>query len=175
MSNGLFDRLTEEVWLFPPRVGEELDALLEQVMDARDAAVEPTGTERAGDEPEWEKLAAQHERKLKAAKKNGVKVVLGEVPETRERAIRDQHPPREGNAGDQRAGFNRDAAVSDLARAMWVEPAWSDEEWQAWRASVPSRHWRKIERAVVGLSEEDFTDLPKQSIASLIRQSTSDA
>ena len=166
VSNPLVvERDIETVYLFPRRVEREIADLERRIGEAEHAA--RGDSRRAG-----EAMRLAEERDALTSDPAGVPgvvvVVVGAIPERREAALLDEHPPRKGDSVDAQVGYNRDSFRRALTYACLVSPEVSWEQFEVAADSWPPNHWQRVWNAVRVVNHGEV-DLPKSSAVSVLR------
>lgn len=157
---------TRVVPLYDGDAEDRLTAAREAVAEA-----EFSGQRRANRDP----VAAAKEAfraAVEAEEASAVKVTLTSLSYRKRSQILDACPPRVGNEIDQALGYDRDKFWWDSLRAMLVEPAMTDDEWQEFSDSLSEEHADALGAAMQEL--RSGVDVPKSSLVSAYLASETD-
>lgn len=122
----LFDRRTATVTIYQ---GGYLDRIrhLERLAEAAEKAHEGQPA-LLSEEPDYLKLAEEHDALVREAEQAAVHIVLGALPRKTWRTLAEQHPPREGNRGDAVLGVNEDTFAEALLPLSIISPGITSED-----------------------------------------------
>lgn len=150
------------------RIDSELDRLLSSTPDP-DTGGESGPVPRVGQKtsnPRVKKLDTRREELRALMAEHMVTLLMRAREEGAWRAWKQDHPPREGDRGDERAGFNLDDLIVDIRDhpRNWVaaingEP-YTDEQWKfVWGNTSDGDQWRLA--AVARQLHTTGVDIPK--------------
>jgi hypothetical protein len=116
-----------------------------------------------------------HDAFLAEAEPRAIKVTLEALGRKKFRSLADDHPPREGNEGDQAIGVNDETFKEALVPLSIVSPKWDTSgEREEFLDSLALAQFRKLYLAAYLLNAADGAD-PKaltDSVPSLIESAT---
>lgn len=148
---------------------QDLADLMEQAMAAL-RAEEAGATRRAGTKSKATALAKQYDDLLAEAEASATQVTVWALSHTEFDALTDDHPPRDGEAADQKFGLNMKSFPPALLKAALVEPGTQGNGQAILDALDLSQvHYKKLETAAWNVNVGD-DELPKFSMVSLLKQ-----
>lgn len=159
-------RATTTVVLFQ---GDDLDPIEEHRARVERAAMVSSTPLRVGDEgipPAVLEAAADYDAFMEGAVERAVHLRLVAVPRRRYRELLAAHPPREGDEGDERAGFNIDALTDELVPESIATGQFdTDAERDEFLDDLSDAEWSQVSSAAVRLNEGGAPD-PKARMTS---------
>jgi hypothetical protein len=157
------DRRKAVVTLYPGNYQAELNDLMERAL-AAEREGRATGPRRAGAKAKTDAdaLAQEYDAKLAEAEAASVEIVLREISNMEWEELAEAHPPREDDARDAVAGFNRQAFQRALVEASIGDKAIDLD-------AMSRAHFMKLANAATELHGADDS-LPKESLVSLLKQ-----
>lgn len=127
---------------------EDLRARLRQAREDKKDAVPRLMTERdpvADLTGELDAAIVRHDDLVAQAKRNAVVVTVVALGRKQWRALTDVHPPREGNEGDQRLGFNEETLGEELVPLSIGSPTFGgDAEREEFLDSLSSAQYERL-------------------------------
>lgn len=165
-------RLAEDtvpICLRPDLLAEYKDA--ESALEEAERAHATEGSLDAGDKLAAAAVVEELREQMLAA---SVTFTVRALPRKRWTALYGEHPPREGDDGDARVGFNRDTFYDALVRECVVEPQLSAEQWDALDATLSSAQFASL-RTTAWLVNSADVDVPFLLAASRGHTSTGPA
>lgn len=148
------------VKLYPGNYASRLSALRDDITSALIA--EESAPKRANTRSRAAALAREHDKLQTEAEEVALNVEVREISNIAWQRLADEHPPREQELGDQRAGMNIKTFPAALLRAALGDTDLDLDE-------MSRAHYMKLERAAWDLHNEGG-DFPKVSAVSLLKQ-----
>ncbi len=178
MDNTTTLRRTSKVTIYPGDSGVRLDELEEQIAAARLA--EKSRKRRVSEKLESDALAQQYDDLRDSLAKDAVTVTLQALPRRKFRELVEAHPPREGEGvpetvveSDKRLGVNESTFFDVAVPASVLSVVGFDGDTLAFLDDLSEPDWRALATHVFGLNNARV-DLPKESMASAVRQMRDD-
>ena len=160
------ERRTEDVAFYAPSFRTWVTTQLQAIDEMETAGASDQRKKRQA-----LKMAQELDAKLANPKDiPGTRVfTFGRVDPAHEKALKDRHPPRKGNAHDAAEGCNVDEFRPALMYACLLEPAVSLEQFEEWRSAEANtgefeKAWAAVARVQYGVIE-----LPKLSAVSALQ------
>lgn len=150
--------------------GDDL-ARIAELHAAVERATANTGPARIGDTEQSPARAAaeEYDAFVAEAAERAVVVRLRQLPRKEWRAVRDQHPERDGNEGDARVGFNVDTIGETLVPAAMVEPTFeSHADTEAFLDALSQADFERLTVTAHALNAQTVADPKGLSLASVL-------
>lgn len=156
-------RRKETVTLNQGDYQSRLSELMERTLAAQRDEASGAVPKRAGTKSEANRLAREYDELVAEAEANAVKVDVYEISNTDWQKLADEHPPRDGEAGDAVRGLNMKTFPPALL-ALSLDPDSAIDVGDLSRV-----HYVKLETAAWNVNVGDDA-LPKFSLVSLLKQ-----